>query len=194
MPTQASVEYEQGIGYRTQALALHRQTADRIGQAHALRSLGQCYAQTEHHQQAITHFQQALILCRDIGDRHDEASNLRDLGMVLHTIGEDDEARKQFELALAILAEIRHPSAAAVQADLDALPSLPDPADWPFRTCLPASGLAAARPARGLTMLAPGWAVPDAPTFEYPNTEYGIGGDGAPALSPKRLETRLAES
>ena len=75
------------------------------------------------------HFQQALVLCRDIGDRHDEASNLRDLGMVLHTIGEDDEARRQFELALAILAEIRHPSAAAVQADLDALPSLPDPAD-----------------------------------------------------------------
>jgi tetratricopeptide (TPR) repeat protein len=122
-------QYEQGIGYGMQALELHRQAADRLGQAHALRSLGRCYVQTGHYHQAIAQFRQALILCRDVGDRHDEASNLHDLGMVLHTIGEDDEARKQLEQALAILAEIRHPTAVAVQADLAALPSLPDPAE-----------------------------------------------------------------
>lgn len=120
-------QYEQGIGYGMQALELHRQAADRLGQAHTLRSLGRCYAQTGHYHQAIVQFQQALILCRDVGDRHDEASNLHDLGMVLHTIGKDGEARKQLDQALAILTEIRHPGAVAVQADLAALPSLPDP-------------------------------------------------------------------
>jgi tetratricopeptide (TPR) repeat protein len=122
-------QYEQGISYGMQALELHRQDADLLGQAHTLRSLGRCYAQTGHYDQAIAQFQQALIFCRDVGDRHDEASNLRDLGLVLHTIGQDGEARKQLEQALAILTEIRHPSAAGVQADLAALPSSPGPAE-----------------------------------------------------------------
>lgn len=122
-------EYEQGISYGMQALELHRQAADRLGQAHTLRSLGRCYVQTGHYDQAIAQFQQALIFCRDVGDRHDEASNLRDLGLVLHTIGQDGEARKQLEQALAILTEIRHPSAAGVQADLATLPSTPGPAE-----------------------------------------------------------------
>jgi tetratricopeptide (TPR) repeat protein len=112
---------EQGIRYGSQALELHRQTANRIGQAHALRSLGRCYAQTGDYRRAVMQFQQALIHCREIGDRHDEASNLRDLGTALHATDDDDEARKHLEQALAILTELRHPSAADIQVELAAL-------------------------------------------------------------------------
>ena len=115
-------QYEQGISYGQQAAALHEEAADRIGQAHAHQSLGRCYEQAGRYEEAIAHFQQALAHCRDLGDRYDEASTLRDLGAALQAVGQNDEARRHWDQALAILTDLRHPAAAAVQADLATLP------------------------------------------------------------------------
>lgn len=120
-------QYEQAIDYGRQALALHVQTANRIGQAHTLRSLGRCYASMGGHRQAEVHFRQALVHCRAIGDRHDEAGNLRDLGTTCRELGELDEARQHWTQALAILTELHHPGAAALEAELATLPAAPDP-------------------------------------------------------------------
>jgi tetratricopeptide (TPR) repeat protein len=115
-------QYEQAISYGQQATGLHQEADDRIGQAHALRNLGRCYAQTGQHDDAVTCFQEALAHCRDIGDRFDEACTLRDLGSALQAVGQNNEARGNWDQALAILAELHHPAAAAVQEDLATLP------------------------------------------------------------------------
>jgi Flp pilus assembly protein TadD len=79
------------------------------------------------HRQAEVHFRQALVHCRAIGDRHDEAGNLRDLGTTCRELGELDEARQHWTQALAILTELHHPGAAALEAELATLPAAPDP-------------------------------------------------------------------
>ena len=115
-------QYEQGISYGQQAAAMHQEAGDRIGQAHALRSLGCCYARAGQYDDAIARFQEALAHCRDIGDRFDEACTLRDLGSALQAVGRNEEARPYWDQALAILVELHHPTAAAVQEDLATLP------------------------------------------------------------------------
>ncbi len=115
-------QYEQGISYGQQAAAMHQEAGDRIGQAHALRSLGCCYARAGQYDDATARFQEALAHCRDIGDRFDEACTLRDLGSALQAVGQNEEARPYWDQALAILVELHHPTAAAVQEDLATLP------------------------------------------------------------------------
>jgi len=85
----------------------------------AVRKLGQALERVA--TEAIAHFQQGLVHCRDIGDRYDEAGTLRDLGTALQATGQNDEARRRWNEALTILTDLRHPSAAAVEADLTTL-------------------------------------------------------------------------
>ena len=111
-------DYAQALVCCQQALALHRSTANRHGQASTLDSLGYVHHRVGDPARAAACYEQALELFRALGDRFYEADTLTHLGDAWQAAGDEDVARQAWRDALRILAELRHPDAAAVQARL----------------------------------------------------------------------------
>jgi tetratricopeptide (TPR) repeat protein len=93
------------------ALALYRQSGDRVGEANALRDIGLIYTslnQTQiaielgQYQQAIEYYEQALTVSRSIGDRRIEASVLNNLGNSYRVLEQYQQANEYYQQALAI--------------------------------------------------------------------------------------------
>ncbi len=81
------------------ALAIHgharraaRRTADRIGEAHALRGLGAAHLNLGRYAPAIDDYEQALALFRQAGDRTSEARTLDNLGIMHDRMGRYEQA------------------------------------------------------------------------------------------------------
>jgi tetratricopeptide (TPR) repeat protein len=108
-----------------QALALHRRSGDRPGQASTLDSLGYTHHLLGHHPQAVACFQQALDMFGDIGDRYEQAATLDHLGDTQDAAGDPAAARAAWQRSLDILDELDHPGARDVRAKLrDSAPAL----------------------------------------------------------------------
>jgi tetratricopeptide (TPR) repeat protein len=113
--------YQEALDACQQALALHEELSDRSGQASTWDSLGYAHHHLGHHSQAIACYHRAVDLYRDLGDRYYEADTLTHLGDAQHTGGDPAAARDTYRHALTILEQLDHPSAADVQAKLQAL-------------------------------------------------------------------------
>jgi tetratricopeptide (TPR) repeat protein len=113
--------YRQALGYCRQALELQQQIGDRYGEAATWDSLGYTHHHLGDHDQAVSCYEQALERYREAGDRTNEAEILTHLGETRHAAGDGDGARAAWEDALAILDDLDHPDAGAIQAKLDLL-------------------------------------------------------------------------
>ncbi|MDH6128919.1 tetratricopeptide repeat protein [Kitasatospora sp. GP82] len=96
-------------------LGATRRLADRIGEAHALRSVGTAHLNQRRLTEAISHYRQAAAIARELGDRECEAWSLNGLGIVLMTMRQHPEAVAQYRAALTIHTELgnRYGQAAA---------------------------------------------------------------------------------
>ncbi|NEA35029.1 BTAD domain-containing putative transcriptional regulator [Streptomyces sp. SID13031] len=108
----------QAISCCRQALDLHEKTRDRRGRANVWHSLGYAHHHLRRYGEAITYFQDALELYRQVADRYHEADTLVHLGDTQHAAGDPGLARRSWQHARDILAELRHPTVAGVEARL----------------------------------------------------------------------------
>jgi DNA-binding SARP family transcriptional activator/tetratricopeptide (TPR) repeat protein len=100
----------------------------RPGQAAASRVMGFAHHHLGQYSEALTHYELALKISRDIGDRYLEADTLSYLGETLIATGEIDAARRVWQLALAILSELEHDDAQALQRRFASITTAPPPA------------------------------------------------------------------
>jgi tetratricopeptide (TPR) repeat protein len=103
-----------------QALALHEQEADRLGQAEAWYSLGLAHQGADQHDESVRAYQRALDLFSELGDRHYIGESLAGLGDAHHALGDHARAVSLWQRALGILTDIRHPDTDRVRAQLGA--------------------------------------------------------------------------
>jgi tetratricopeptide (TPR) repeat protein len=89
-----------------QAVALARETKNRIGEGAWLSNLGNCYADLGETRRTIELYEQALAIAREIGDRRGEGTDLGNLGSCYADLGETRRAIELYEQALAIAREI----------------------------------------------------------------------------------------
>ncbi len=86
--------------HQKEAVTIHRETGDRLGEAGALCNLGGVYLRQGKLHEAEEHFKKALKIQRKISNRHGEAQNLGNLGSVYILRGELGKAEKNLERAL----------------------------------------------------------------------------------------------
>jgi DNA-binding SARP family transcriptional activator/Tfp pilus assembly protein PilF len=110
--------YEQGLACCEQALAVHQELGNQSGEAHAWDSLGYAHRNLVRFGEAVACHQQALTLFRKQGDRFHQAEILIHLGDTYEASGEVPTARAVWQEALAILDDLRHPTASQVRARL----------------------------------------------------------------------------
>ncbi len=89
-----------------QALAIDRETVNRVGKSSVLKGLGFCYYLRGQIPRAIGFYEQALAISRQDGDRNDEAVGLTGLGICYSYLGQAPRAIDLYEQALAIDREI----------------------------------------------------------------------------------------
>jgi tetratricopeptide (TPR) repeat protein len=99
-------EYRQAIGLFTQALAIDRDTSNRLFEGADLGYLGNCHYRLGDYRQAIDLHTQALAIFRDIGDRQGEGIALNNLGNCYLSLGDYRQAIDLYTQALAIARDI----------------------------------------------------------------------------------------
>ncbi len=102
--------------YYEEALALHREVGDRLGEGAALgnrraegivlNSLANLYKNRGRMDEARRLYEEALALHREGGDRLDEGAVLGNLGILHFNQGRMEEAQRHYEQALAIYREV----------------------------------------------------------------------------------------
>ena len=98
-PAKAEAHYDQ-------ALSIHRNIGNRLGEAAALGNLGLVYLLRGEFGRAEESHKQALEIAREIGNRLGEAAALGNLGLVYRRRGELDRAKEHFRQAQAIYQQI----------------------------------------------------------------------------------------
>jgi tetratricopeptide (TPR) repeat protein len=124
-------DFAQAVACCEQALAIHRETGNRLGQAATLDSLGHAHTQLSHYQYAVSCYTEALQLLGEDEHTYQRASVLRWLGSSYRASGDQVAASQAWREAKTILDELRHPEADLVQALLDQVRS----GDLPGRSC-----------------------------------------------------------
>jgi DNA-binding SARP family transcriptional activator len=94
------------IGYFEQAMAIHRETGDRLGQAQATNNLAFHYRLLGRHEEAAATLLDALDLYRQVGHRYGESIALCNLGEAYLELGRYDDAIARSREALAVIREI----------------------------------------------------------------------------------------
>ena len=82
-------DYEQGINLHTQALAIARDTGNRLREGYQLVNLGDCHIDLGDYRQAIDLLTQALATARDTGNRQGEGGALNSLGFCRIHLGDN---------------------------------------------------------------------------------------------------------
>jgi tetratricopeptide (TPR) repeat protein len=98
-------EFSKAIDVLEQALAIYRETGERLGEAGDLATLGHCYYQLGQIARAIEVYEQALAIYREGGHRQGEAVGLGSLGNCYYKLGQIAHAIDLYEQALAIARE-----------------------------------------------------------------------------------------
>src|SRR3954471_8352614 len=83
-------EYRRAIDLYEQALAIIRETGDRLSEAITLGNLGLCYANLGKPRRAIELYEQDLAIIREIGDRRGEAMALGNMGIAHAALGKHE--------------------------------------------------------------------------------------------------------
>jgi tetratricopeptide (TPR) repeat protein len=110
--------YQQAVVSCGQALVLHQDTADLMGQAEAWYSLGVAHQHAGRPDESVAAYQRALDLFQQLGDRHYIGETLTGLADTHQALGNHATAVRLWQRALAIMADIRHPDADHVRAQL----------------------------------------------------------------------------
>ncbi|MEU8264293.1 tetratricopeptide repeat protein [Micromonospora sp. NPDC048999] len=114
-------DLDRGIPDCERALALHRVTGDRHGQATTLDSLGLAHYLSGRHAQAATAYAESLDLARLVGDRHLEALVLQHGGENHEATGDLQAARMAWRQALSIMNDLNPDQTYDLRARLIAL-------------------------------------------------------------------------
>jgi DNA-binding SARP family transcriptional activator len=97
---------DDAIGYFEQAMAIHREAGDRLGQAQATNNLAFHYRMLGRHDEAAATLLDALDLYRQVGHRYGESIALCNLGEAYLELGRYDDAIARSREALAVIREI----------------------------------------------------------------------------------------
>lgn len=93
---------DKAIVYHEKALALARESGDRVSEVTALGQLGLAYKDLNQLEKAISYSKQALAFAREIGDQQVEGSSLINLGNVYARMGDMEESVQLYEKALSV--------------------------------------------------------------------------------------------
>jgi tetratricopeptide (TPR) repeat protein len=94
------------LTYSEQALAIHREVGNRIGEGNVLGNLGNMCCDRGRIEDAQKYYESALAIHRETGNRRAEGLVLGNLGTLFGDIGPIGEAHRYYEAALAIAQEI----------------------------------------------------------------------------------------
>jgi CHAT domain-containing protein/Tfp pilus assembly protein PilF len=89
-----------------EALAVHREVGDRVGEGRALSNIGALSQELGRIEDALRYGSEALVIRRELGDRAGEAVTVANLGLAHHQLGRLQEALGCFEEALRIDREL----------------------------------------------------------------------------------------
>ncbi len=95
-------QYDRGLEYLQQALAIRREVKKRRFEARDLRGLGGLYVCLGQHDRALEYYQQALAINREIKNCWDEGVDLSNLGWLYIRLGQYDQAREYLQQALTV--------------------------------------------------------------------------------------------
>src|SRR5262249_10136476 len=90
------------LDYNNQALPIHRETGDRVGEATTLKNIAAVYSSMREYQKALELINKALMLHRKVGTRSGEANTLITLGNVYASLGEPGKALDFYSQALEL--------------------------------------------------------------------------------------------
>jgi len=99
-------DYETARRLHGQALALRRQTGDRLKIASSLNNLGLVAQDQGDQQRARTLYEESLTVCRELDEKADIASTLNNLGNVMQNLGDYGSARAMHRESWTIWREI----------------------------------------------------------------------------------------
>ena len=94
--------YTEARGEHALALAEHRETADRLGEADALHGLGVIGWRSGRYAEARQDLEDALLIYRELGDRAGEGRARHSLGVVCRRLGRLAEAAEHYAASLII--------------------------------------------------------------------------------------------
>ncbi len=83
-----------------QALALHRQAGDRLGEAITLGLIGNCHKRLADYPLALQYLGTAVAMKRELGDRLEEGKTLSHIGLVYWEMGQYSQAIDHFQEAM----------------------------------------------------------------------------------------------
>jgi tetratricopeptide (TPR) repeat protein/transcriptional regulator with XRE-family HTH domain len=113
-------EYEQALAHCRRALALCRSDGDRQIEAGTLDGLGYACHHLGRHAEAISCYQRCLAITRETGNSYQQAQVLAHLGDTCHAADDLEAACAAWREALAILDDLRIPTAETVRTKLSA--------------------------------------------------------------------------
>ncbi len=99
--------YEDAVARLEEALQVHRQTKERLLEAHAMAALGDVFSDIGDHDRAIDQYQGSLEIRRAIGDQKGQGWMLHYLARVQASQGLEQQARVNSVNALGIAEECR---------------------------------------------------------------------------------------
>jgi tetratricopeptide (TPR) repeat protein len=114
----------EAITYCEQALLIHQEIGNLVGQAATWDSLGHAHTQLGHHRHAISCYRQSLELLGDDERTYQCASVLGELGSTYLASGDYAAAEGTWRHAKAILDELYHPDADKMQTSLRELKAI----------------------------------------------------------------------
>jgi tetratricopeptide (TPR) repeat protein/transcriptional regulator with XRE-family HTH domain len=117
-------DHRQALVYCEQAIALYTELDDKHGAAATWDSIGYAHHQLADYSAAASDHEKAAWLFGKLGDRHPQAVTLIHLGDSHLAAGRPEHARRAWQQALVILADLRHPDAESVRANLRKIDAL----------------------------------------------------------------------
>ena len=91
-----------------QALALHIESGDRLGEAITLGLIGNCHKRLGDYSKALEYLDRALLMKRELGDELETGKTLSHIGLVHWEMGEYPQAIQNFTDSIQIAQEINH--------------------------------------------------------------------------------------
>ncbi|WP_170284714.1 AfsR/SARP family transcriptional regulator [Kribbella amoyensis] len=114
-------DFDQAIAYCRQAQRLYQEVDHKLGEAATWDHLGYAYRGMAAYTESISAYRQALALYRQLNDLYYQALMLQNLGDLHHELGNQEAAGTSWQAALALLTDLNHPDAEAIDHRLAGL-------------------------------------------------------------------------
>ncbi len=99
-------ETEKALKALEDAMEIHKEIGNRLGEANQLGNIGLIYRQIGETEKALKALEDAMEIHKEIGNRLGEANQLGNIGLIYRQIGETEKALKALEDAMEIDKEI----------------------------------------------------------------------------------------